>query len=43
MQDYNTFDNPDVVIEKPFNEININKNVCKLDLPPYSVVEIRIK
>lgn len=43
MQDFNTFDNPDVVIEKQFNGINIDKNVCKIDLPPYSVVEIRIK
>ncbi|MCR5213006.1 MAG: alpha-N-arabinofuranosidase [Eubacterium sp.] len=43
MDAYNTFENPDKVIEKDFDGCSKDGDVIKLTLPAASVVELRIK
>ena len=43
MHDHNTFDAPEVVKEAAFTGYSVNKNTMKVTMPPYSVVEIRVK
>ncbi|MCR5103923.1 MAG: alpha-N-arabinofuranosidase, partial [Eubacterium sp.] len=41
MHAYNTFENPDKVIEKEYSDYSVDGNLVKLVLPPASVVELR--
>ena len=43
VHDHNTFDNPEVVIEKAYNGYKVEGNKIVLDMPAASVIEMRIK
>ncbi len=42
LQDYNSFENPDVVVTKVFEDFKVKSDKVVLTLPPFSVVSIAI-
>ena len=43
MDDYNSFDDPEIVMEKNFENFESSGNMLKVALPPCSLVSLRIK
>ena len=43
IDDYNSFENPDVVCPKEFKDAKISKNTLKVKLPAKSIVTLELK
>src|SRR6056300_1738388 len=43
LQDYNDFDNPEVITPKPLKNIKVKKGIATVELPPFSVVVLEGK
>jgi alpha-N-arabinofuranosidase len=43
LQDHNTFENPDKIKPVAFNDVQLNDNTLKVELPPFSVVVLELK
>jgi alpha-N-arabinofuranosidase len=43
LQDYNDFDNPEVITPKPMKNIKVKKGIATVELPPFSVVVLEGK
>lgn len=43
IQDHNTFEQPDKIVPKPFNEARLNRGEVSLSIPPFSVIVLRVE
>jgi alpha-N-arabinofuranosidase len=43
LQDYNDFDNPEVITPKPMKNIKVKKGIATVELPPFTVVVLEGK
>ncbi len=43
LQDHNTFESPNTIIPRPFNNASLNGNTITVKLPPFSVVVLQLK
>ena len=43
IQDFNSFENPNKIVTKPFNGAKLEKNQIKITIPAFSVVVLNLK